>query len=61
MNLSSSFLFSLYAEIRLPAIYGGEYEALAQLTLQICRAWISVGLMPTFVFDGKLCVSKAAS
>lgn len=61
MDSTSSFLFALFAESRLPAIYGGEYDALARLTVHICRAWISVGLMPTFVFDGELWVLRVAS
>lgn len=44
----------MFAESRLPSIYGGEYEELASLVTQICRAWLTLGLAPTFVFDGKL-------
>ena len=52
--LSSSFLFALFPESDLPMVYGGEYKVLAFLIRKICRSWISVGLMPAFVFDGEL-------
>lgn len=45
-------MYALSAESRLPTIHGGEYEELASLVVQICRAWLALGLAPTFVFDG---------
>jgi len=54
INLSSSFLFALFADSRLPAVYGGEYNVLGFWARHICRSWVSVGLMPVFVFDGEL-------
>ncbi|KAF8321275.1 PIN domain-like protein, partial [Clavulina sp. PMI_390] len=53
-----SFLYALSADSRLPTIYGGEYDELANLVVKICRAWLALGLAPTFVFDGPVLADK---
>ena len=50
------FLYALYISAHLDWVHGGEYEDLAQAVISVTRGWMSVGLKPHFVFDGKLLI-----
>ncbi|KDQ16310.1 hypothetical protein BOTBODRAFT_173211 [Botryobasidium botryosum FD-172 SS1] len=47
-----SFIYYLLDHGGLPWVYGGEYEAYAQLVQTVVKAWLKVNLKPHFVFDG---------
>ncbi|THH13381.1 hypothetical protein EW146_g6832 [Bondarzewia mesenterica] len=47
-----SFIYELYAQSRLPWVYGGEYKDFSDLIVRVVEAWLTVGLKPYFVFDG---------
>ncbi|KAF8332255.1 uncharacterized protein EI90DRAFT_3154174 [Cantharellus anzutake] len=47
-----SFFYTLQTQCGIPWVYGGEYGALKSAVGRVCRAWLSVGLTPHFVFDG---------
>ncbi|KAG2142284.1 uncharacterized protein EDB93DRAFT_1329756 [Suillus bovinus] len=47
-----SFIYELYAESKLPWVYGGEYKAFSACVQGVVKAWMSVGLRVYFVFDG---------
>ena len=48
-----SILYALHAQSGLPWAYGGEYNSYARLLQRLVHAWLDVGLVPHFVFDGE--------
>lgn len=47
------FIYKLVIDADLPWVYGGEYGEIAALVLKVVKAWLAVGLVPVFVFDGE--------
>lgn len=47
------FIYKLVIDADLPWVYGGEYGETAALVLKVVKAWLAVGLVPVFVFDGE--------
>lgn len=51
-KLTDSVLYQLYLD-SLPWTTGGEYLRFYLVVRELVEAWRSVGLDPTFVFDGE--------
>lgn len=47
------FIYKLVIDAGLPWVYGGEYSETIALVLKVVQAWLAVGLVPVFVFDGE--------
>jgi hypothetical protein len=52
LNVTRRFIYYVAKAASIPWVYGGEYQEYANIVTGIVEAWMSVGVVPIFVFDG---------